>query len=111
MSEDQLQAQCYQYFHNTYPSLRKTLFAVPNGGTRNKIEATKFKATGLVKGVHDLIFFHNQSLYTFELKVGKNKLSDDQIHFSKQIEKQGGISYVVRDFETFKNILDDIIRL
>lgn len=109
MTEDQLQAQCYQYFHNNYPSLRKTLFAVPNGGTRNKVEAVKLKATGLVKGVHDIIFFHKSKLYTFELKVGTNKLSDDQLQFGCQIQAQGGRWFEIRDFDNFKKILHDII--
>ena len=109
MTEDQLQAQCYQYFHNHYPALRKTLFAVPNGGTRNKIEAMKLKSTGIVKGVHDIIFFHKSKLYTFELKVGTNKLSDEQLQFAKQISAQGGLWFEVRDFETCKQILHDII--
>lgn len=109
MSEDQLQAKCYQWFHNTFPDLRGLLWAVPNGGTRNRIEATKLKATGLVKGVHDLHLFFQNQLYTFELKVGYNKQSPEQIAWGKQIEKQGGRTHEIRDFEDFKKTIELIL--
>jgi hypothetical protein len=107
--EDILQAKCYQWFHNNYPHLRKTLWAIPNGGSRNKYEAMKLKATGTVKGVHDLHFLHNSIFYTFELKVNENILSDDQIAFYLAIEKQGGKCFEIRKFEDFKNSIEKII--
>lgn len=109
MSEDQLQSKCYMWFHNSYPELRKTLFAVPNGGHRSKREANKFKATGVVRGVHDLLFLHKGKLYTLELKVDSNKLSPDQIEFWDAIEKQGGKCYEIRTLEYFKEIINDIV--
>ena len=110
MSEDQLQSTCYQYFHNQYPNLRGLLWAVPNGGSRNKIEAMKLKATGVISGVYDLHFFHKKTLHLFELKVGSNKLSENQTNWGLQLCAHGAEIYEIRDFETFKNIIDVIIR-
>lgn len=108
-SEDQLQAKCYQWFHNNHPDLRGLLWAVPNGGWRNKREAVKLKATGVVKGVHDLHLFYKGILYTFELKVDKNKQSKAQIDWGEKIRQQGALSYEVRDFEYFKFLIDSIL--
>lgn len=108
--EDNLQAECYQYFHNTFPKLRKLLWAVPNGGLRKESEARRLKATGVVPGVHDLHLFYGNQFYTFELKVGNNSLSEDQKEFWTKIESQGGICYEIRDFETFKSIIHKIVK-
>jgi hypothetical protein len=111
MTEDQLQAECFKWFHNNYPHLRKTLWAVPNGGTRNKFEAMKLKATGVVAGVHDLHFLHKNQFYTFELKVGENTMSDEQVEFYIAIENQCGICKEIRTFEEFKLQILNIISL
>jgi hypothetical protein len=109
MSEDQLQAACYQWFHNTYPEHRGKIWAVPNGGKRSPQQANLFKATGVVKGVHDLHFYHKKQLYTFELKVGNNKMSPDQVKWKVTMEREGAICYEIRDFETFKQAINAII--
>lgn len=47
--------QIVRLHESRYPALR-LLFAVPNGGHRNKIAAAKLKAEGQKPGVPDLIF-------------------------------------------------------
>ena len=54
-SEDQIQHECYKWFHNTYPHLRGLLFAVPNGGARSALQGKIFKMTGVVAGVSDML--------------------------------------------------------
>src|SRR4051812_48799971 len=77
-SEIQLQAKCFQWAWNTYPETRRCLAHVPNGSSRNKIEAVQLKASGVVAGVHDLFFYWKKQLYWFELKVDRNKQSAEQ---------------------------------
>lgn len=77
MSEGQLQADVFQYFWNTYPETRRLLFHVPNGGTRNKVEAVKLRGQGVVKGVPDLIGL-SQNFFAIELKVPGGILGADQ---------------------------------
>ena len=109
MTEDKLQAQCFQWFHNTFPDHRGKLWHVPNGGSRDIREAQKFKAMGMVKGVHDLHLYHNHQLYTFELKVGSNKLSPEQIRWKATMTNEGAMCYEIRDFETFKQAVESIL--
>lgn len=111
MNEDNLQAQCYQWAWNAYPTTRRCLWAVPNGGWRNKIEAMKLKATGVVAGVHDMHFYWCGKFYTFELKVGKNKLSTAQKEWRHIVECQGATCYEIYDLATFQQIFSNLVAL
>jgi len=108
-SEDRIQQECYMWFHNTYPHYRGLLFSVPNGGFRLSSEAKKLKLTGLVSGVSDLIFVFNKTVYFIEVKTEKGYQSQNQINFQNQIESQGLNYYIIKNFDTFKNLILDII--
>ena len=80
-----------------YPQL-KWLFAIPNGGSRHIAEATKMVATGLRKGVPDVMLpcrnmaegFKISYLGCFiEMKVGKNKPSKEQVEWISYLEAAG----------------------
>lgn len=101
-SEIQLQAQCFQWAWNNYPETRRCLAAVPNGGSRNKIEAMQLKASGVLAGVHDLFFYWKGQLYWFELKVGENKQTKEQIEFGKAMTAQGAVCVEIRSFGQFQ---------
>lgn len=68
------------------------MYAVPNGGSRNKIEAANLKRQGLQAGVPDICLaypsggFH--ALY-IEMKVGKNKPSQKQKEWLGNLAKVG----------------------
>lgn len=61
-NEDNLQATCFQWFWNSFPDLRRTLWHVPNGGNRNAREGAKFKAMGV-------IYLENESVTIEGLKI------------------------------------------
>lgn len=54
------------------------VFAVPNGGSRNIVEAVNLKKQGVVAGVPDLIVIHAGRPIGLELKTRTGKLSDNQ---------------------------------
>ena len=110
MTEDQLQAKCYQWAVNTYKDLRfGCIFHVPNGGTRNKIEAQKLKATGVVAGIPDLIVLHDFKAYGIELKTEIGKVSDKQVNVHQAWRKQGIEVFTARTFEEFETIIKQIM--
>jgi hypothetical protein len=109
MSEDRIQQDCYLWFHNTYPELRGLLFAVPNGGSRSVVEAKKFKLTGLVPGVSDMLFMFNKVCYCFELKTPTGYQSKRQIIWEAQVKKQGFNYFIIRDLQTFQSYMKNII--
>lgn len=109
LSEDRLQSDCFQWFHNTYPQLRGLLWHVPNGGNRNAHEANKLKAMGVVAGVADLHFYYKGSLHLFELKTEIGRLSPAQELWLAKIEYQGAKVNIVRDLSTFQYIINNLI--
>jgi hypothetical protein len=70
----------------------KLLFAVPNGGKRDKVTGAILKREGVKSGVPDICLpvsrdgFHG--LY-IEMKVGKNKPTEKQLWWMGQLQKQG----------------------
>jgi hypothetical protein len=109
MTEIQLQSTCFQWAWNTYPDTRRLLAHVPNGSSRNKIEAMQLKSSGVVPGVHDLFFYWKGQLYWFELKVGTNKQSPEQTLFGKAMTAQGAICHEIRTVEHFQTLFKSII--
>ncbi len=129
MGHDQLQSKCFLWFWNYYPNLRQLLWHTPNEvpqdsflldqiakhdkSLAHKLTAivkkrlsahlSRRKAIGVVKGVTDLTLYHNGRLHAFDIKVGKDTLSKEQITFGEQVISQGGTFDVISDFETFKN--------
>ncbi len=86
ISEDQLQRQCVKWFRMQYPQYLMRMFAIPNGGKRDAITATKMKQTGTLAGTWDLLLSVPRRGYSglfIEMKVGKNNLSDHQRDFRK----------------------------
>lgn len=100
-TEDQLQAYIFKVFNNRFTDFRRQLFAVPNGGNRDGREANKLKATGVIPGIPDLIFFSERNLIFFELKVGKNKLSSNQLVQKLVINNKNRPYFLVRTPDQF----------
>lgn len=71
---------------------RVPVYHVPNGGHRSAKEAYFLKLSGVKPGVPDLCIpeprGHYHGLY-IELKVGKNKLSENQRHWIYELNKRG----------------------
>ena len=80
-----IQTACVNWFRYEYPEY--LIYAIPNGGSRNVIEATNLKRQGVLAGIPDIHIpvakkgFN--SLY-IEFKAGKNKTTANQ---NENIEK------------------------
>jgi Holliday junction resolvase len=77
------------------------IFSVPNGGSRNKIEAIKLKRTGLLAGIPDLIcLMPNKKVVFIEMKKRKNgKLTLSQKVIFPIIESFGFDILICEGFE------------
>lgn len=117
MTEDQLQAQCFQWAWNNLPETRRLLFHVPNELERLPGEAQgshirrimALRAKGVVKGVHDNIFIWKGQVYTIELKVGSNDLSPEQKVWGSTVELHGAKTFKAKTLEQFQSIIKTII--
>lgn len=116
LSHNQLQQKCWQYLWNKYPESRYTCWhtkneAIPYPGETKKqyiIRRSQDKAIGLLPGVLDLVFYWKGVLHAFDMKVGKDKLSDEQRRFIDSITKQGGKVYEINCLDDFINATKEI---
>ena len=84
-----------------YPQLR-LLYAVPNGGRRDRIEAAHMKLQGVKAGVPDICLAYPSGKYHalyIELKVGKNKPSDKQKTWLHNLQEAGYMAAVCYGYD------------
>lgn len=73
------------------------IFAIPNGGSRNKLEAANLKRQGVKAGVPDLFVpvarrgFHGLFI---EMKYGRNKTTPDQDKWLDALNREGYLAKV-----------------
>ena len=91
-----------------YPEFERLLFAIPNGGERNKIVAAKLKATGVKAGVHDIMLCVARGGYSglwVELKKIGGKPKKEQLEFMAAVRTQGFAACVVEGWEAARDAL------
>jgi hypothetical protein len=109
MTESYLQTQCVKYFRYRYPKLKRLLFAVPNGHYRNKATGVRLKNEGVVPGVADIILLipnRGFSSLCIELKVGRNKQTENQLEWAEAATSAGNLYKVVTNFDQFRELVD-----
>lgn len=102
--EDILQKSVCDFMDLAAPGL--LYFAVPNGGKRSKAEAGILKATGVRRGVPDLvILLPNAGVGFIELKAGKGSLSEHQQQWRDDLRARGYAWAEARSLEEVEDIL------
>ncbi|MFJ1490742.1 VRR-NUC domain-containing protein [Capnocytophaga canis] len=105
--ESKLQSACVRWFKYQYPQY--LIFAVPNGGSRNTLEAKRLQQEGVLAGVSDLIVIAPNKTLFIEMKHGKGKQTDKQKEFQKQVQQLGFSYFVCNSFDKFQNIIENEI--
>lgn len=110
--EHRIQCACVQWFKMQYPQLAHNLFAVPNGGRRDKVTASKLKAEGVLAGVSDLILlkanqYHHALL--IEMKTPTGHQAQTQRRWQRLIEADGYKYIVCRSLEQFITTVNDYL--
>jgi hypothetical protein len=101
--EDDLQLNCVKWFRLQYPQHYHRFFHVPNGGSRSKVEAARFKGLGVLAGVSDLFLLVPVGSWCgmiMELKSEKGKLTESQSDFLAAINAHY-YTVVIKSFEQF----------
>lgn len=108
LEEARLQAQCYQWYHNTYPSNRGMLFAINN----NSVDARKGainKAIGVVAGVSDMVLLSTDMVYFLEFKTLNGVQSEKQKIFEQNTKKcKNSLYIIIRSFEQFDQLVKNL---
>lgn len=110
--EHDLQCACVNWFNLQYPNMRLNLFAVPNGGRRDKVTGARLKAEGVRPGVADLILLkqrHGYGALLIEMKTSKGVLSQLQRIWRNHVSLDGYKYVVCRSVQDFINEINDYL--
>lgn len=110
--EHKTQCACVRWFRLQYPRLAPLLFAVPNGGRRDKTTAAKLKDEGVVAGVADMLFLYPCSKYhalCIEMKTAKGRQSANQKTWQDVVTRHGYLYVVVRSFDDFRKLINNYL--
>lgn len=69
----------------------------------------RFRANSSTPGISDVIGFHRKTgrFIACEIKAGKDRLSDEQIEFLKNVNESGGIGIVVRTIDDLEKFMEE----
>lgn len=100
--EQRMLMEWVEWCKGSKPEL-ELLFHIPNGGSRNPIEARHLKEQGVKPGIPDLFLpvardgYHGLFIEMKRKKGGK--VSDDQTHWIVQLNKKGYLAVVCAGWE------------
>ena len=109
ITESRIQQDIVMWFRNAYctklHSPQCKIFSVPNERSNVK-EQMRMIATGLEKGVSDLIVIIPNKVLFVEVKTESGKQQKEQVFFQMAVEKLGLQYILVRSLEDFKNVIN-----
>lgn len=100
------------YSSGAMPEL-KLLYHIPNGGKRDIATAKKLKAEGVKAGVPDICLPVARGKYHglyIELKVGKNKTTENQDMWLEALNKNGYYTNVCYGWEEASKVITDYLK-
>lgn len=92
----------------------KFMYAIPNGGSRHPAEAKNLKKQGVKSGVPDICLPLPKGKYCglyIEMKVGKNKTSDNQNEWLGYLKSKRYATAVCYGFEEARKTILNYIKL
>lgn len=102
--ESDIQISCVKWFRLQYP--RYIIFAVPNGGTRKKMEMVWMLREGILPGVADLVICGDRGKILFvEMKTQKGKQNQHQKEFEEKAKELGFEYFVCRSLDDFMKVV------
>lgn len=101
-SEHEEQVRLVHWFKKQYPDVG--IFAIPNGGHRNKVTAYKMKMEGQSKGVPDLFIPEWQMFIEMKRQKG-GRLSPEQKGWKQYLDSVGYRVEVCHGFEEAKQTI------
>lgn len=106
--ESATQRACVEWFRMQYPKLALNLIAIPNGGSRRRVEAAIMKAEGVTAGAADLALFvpsTDAHALFIEMKSATGRQRDSQKAWQQAVEAQGYAYRICRSADEFVDII------
>lgn len=93
---------------------RIPFYAIPNGGSRNKIEARNMKAEGVSAGVPDIcIPVPNKKYHGLYIEMKRQKggvVSENQKKWIDRLNQNGYLAVVCRGFEEAREVVKEYMK-
>jgi hypothetical protein len=103
------QVSLVRWFAMQYPKLGPRLVAIPNGGARNVIVATKLKAEGVRAGFPDLMLLTPRMGFAgliIELKrIKGGRMQPEQVEWQTWLNEQGFMAVTCNGFEAARDTI------
>lgn len=78
-------------------------------GRQRKIGSGQWIKSSMTKGSADVSAVLNGKTIKIEVKIGRDKLSDQQIRYKEKVERAGGIYIVALSWDGFYNAIQHIV--
>lgn len=101
------------FAENKYPEL-KLMYHVPNEGKRSVRAGSKLKQAGLKSGVPDIVLPVARGGYIglyIELKYGRNKTTENQKDWLRDLCRQNHLTAVCYGWEQAKDLIESYLNL
>lgn len=118
--EHKVQAACVRWFSLAHADDAGLLFAIPNGGRRDRVTAAKLKAEGVVAGVADLMLAVPSAnadgtvahglFVEMKTEEKQSRQRQSQKDWESKVKSQGYEYKVVRSLDEFINVVDAWLR-
>lgn len=102
--EHQLQAACVRWFEANYPEYDGLLFAVPNGGRRDKVTGAMLREEGVRAGVSDLLLLvpsAGDHGLCIEMKTPRGRQHPSQKRWMEKVRQHGYRYTICRSLDDF----------
>lgn len=107
--ESDIQIACVNWFKLQYR--RYVIFAVPNGGTRDKKEMIWMLREGILPGAADLVICGDRGKILFvEMKTKTGKQNPHQKEFEAKVSELGFQYVVCRSLEDFMKTVNEWVK-
>lgn len=106
--ESAIQQSCVVWFRSTYPTY--VIFSVPNGGSRNSLEAANLKKEGALSGASDLVIVIERAVLFVEMKSEKGRQQESQKEFQRKVERLGHQYCVCHSLKEFQLTVERFIK-
>lgn len=115
MSEHQEQAALFRWAEMSNIPELELMYAIPNGGQRNKVVAAKLKREGVKKGVPDVCLpvarggFHGLYIELKkpkDAKSGEGKATKEQLDWQIRLNAEGHLTVICVGWENAKKTIE-----
>lgn len=97
--ESEIQQACVRFFRYTYPQY--IILSIPNGGSRNVVEAVNLKKEGALAGASDLLLIADHKVLFVEMKTARGRQQQSQKDFQHKVEVLGFKYVICRSLDDF----------